>query len=67
MPFIQVTLVEGRSIEQKRELIARITQAAVDTVNATPDNVRIAIYEVSADEWGVAGKTVTEMRAATQN
>ncbi|CAB4336130.1 MAG: 2-hydroxymuconate tautomerase family protein [Actinobacteria bacterium] len=64
MPFIQITLVEGRSVQQKRDLIAQVTQAAIDTVNATPENVRIAIYEVSADEWGVAGQTVADMRAA---
>lgn len=63
MPFIQVTLIEGRTVDQKRELIRRITQAAVETVDATPENVRIAIYEVSADDWGVAGQTVTDIRA----
>ena len=62
MPFIQVTMLAGRTAEQKHALIRAVTQAAVDTVNTTPDNVRVAIYEVSTDEWGVAGDSVTEIR-----
>ncbi len=63
MPFVQVTIVEGRTVEQKRALIQGITEACVSAVDATPENVRIAIYEVSPDEWGVAGETVTQIRA----
>lgn len=65
MPFIQVTMIEGRTVEQKHALIRQITQACISTLDAQPDNVRIAIYEVSADEWGVAGEAVSVMRART--
>ena len=63
MPFIQVTMIEGRTAEQKHALIKALTEAAVATVNTVPDNVRVALYEVSADDWGVAGEAVSVTRA----
>jgi 4-oxalocrotonate tautomerase len=62
MPFIQISLIEGRTKEEKAALIKEVSEAAMRTVNSTPDNTRVVIYEVTADEWGVGGQTVTEMR-----
>ena len=55
MPFITVQLIEGRSIEQKHALIKEISEAAIRVLDADPDNVRIVINEVTADDWGVGG------------
>lgn len=62
MPFIQISLIEGRTAEEKAALIKEVSEAAMRTVNATPENTRVVIYEVTADEWGVGGQTVTQMR-----
>ena len=63
MPFIQVTMIEGRSVEQKHALIKALTDAAVATVNTTPENVRVALSEVAADHLGVAGEAMSVVRA----
>ena len=62
MPFIQISLIEGRTPEQKAALIKEVSEAAMRTVGSTPDNTRVVIYEVTTDDWGVGGTTVTEMR-----
>jgi len=62
MPLIQVTMVEGRTPEQKHALIANLTQAAVDALDVPVDRVRIAIYEVSGDDWGIGGKPYSAVR-----
>jgi 4-oxalocrotonate tautomerase len=67
MPFIQISLIEGRTAEEKAALIKEVSEAAMRTVNATPDNTRVVIYEVTADEWGVGGQTVTQMRAGNSS
>jgi 4-oxalocrotonate tautomerase len=63
MPFITVQLIEGRSVEQKHELIKEISEAAIRVLDADPDNVRIVINEVTADDWGVGGVPVAVSRA----
>ena len=63
MPFITVQLIEGRSVEQKHALIKEISEAAIRVLDADPDNVRIVINEVTADDWGVGGVPVAVRRA----
>ena len=55
MPFIDVTLIEGRSPEKKVKLIAKLTEAAVEALDAPPESVRVVLREVPATHWGVAG------------
>lgn len=56
MPLIEVSMVEGRSDEVKEQLIARLTEAAVETTGAPLETVRVIIREVPGRHWGVAGK-----------
>ncbi|SIS97287.1 4-oxalocrotonate tautomerase [Alicyclobacillus vulcanalis] len=55
MPLVQVTMVEGRSPEQKRALIEKVTDAVVDTLGAKRETVRVILYEVPKSHWGVGG------------
>lgn len=51
-----VTVQQGpRSIELKRELIARITDAFVDVYKLPADTVQVWINEIPADSWGASG------------
>jgi 4-oxalocrotonate tautomerase len=60
MPFIEVTLVEGRSPEQLRALISGLTQAASDAVGAPPESVRVVVREVPATHWAAGDVTIAE-------
>ncbi|MGN5378788.1 4-oxalocrotonate tautomerase DmpI [Streptomyces lasalocidi] len=51
-----VTVQQGpRSVELKRELVARITDAFVDAYKIPADTVQVWINETPADSWGSAG------------
>ena len=62
MPFVQITLVEGRSIEQKHDLMKRVAEVTADALGAELTRVRVALYEVSADEWSVGGVSMSVSR-----
>jgi 4-oxalocrotonate tautomerase len=55
MPFVQVTMVSGRTADQKHALIAQVSAAVASALGTPVERVRVAIYEVSADEWGIGG------------
>ncbi|PMS38586.1 4-oxalocrotonate tautomerase [Trinickia symbiotica] len=55
MPLIQVTLIEGRTINAKAALIDHLTEAAVEALGAPRESVRVIIQEVPAAHWGVGG------------
>lgn len=62
MPFIQVTMLEGRTVEQKHDLMRKLTEAAVDALGSKPESIRVAIYEVDKDEWAVGGVPMSVLR-----
>jgi 4-oxalocrotonate tautomerase len=57
MPIIQVQVLEGRSDEKMRELIAELTKSAVNCLDVKPEQVRVIVQPVPRKYWGVAGVT----------
>jgi len=62
MPVMQITISQGRSVEQKRELIRVLTRETARIMNTTEEKVRILIYEVSKENWGNAGVLGLDMK-----
>lgn len=60
MPFVEVTLVEGRTPEQLRALISGLTQATADAIGAPVGNVRVVVREVPATHWAAGDVTIAE-------
>ena len=58
MSVVTITIFEGRSAETKARLIKSLTDAVVTELPAKPEHVRVIINEVSAENYGVAGKTI---------
>ncbi|MBW6419094.1 2-hydroxymuconate tautomerase [Celeribacter sp. PS-C1] len=56
MPFIEVTLVEGRTPQMKAKLIEKVTEATVEAIGAPIEAIRVCIREVPKENWGVAGQ-----------
>ena len=64
MPRIIIQAIEGRSVEQKRDLARRITDAVVDSWGVEPEIVTIRIEEVPAENFARAGVLATDRVAA---
>jgi 4-oxalocrotonate tautomerase len=62
MPVIQITISQGRSVEQKRELVNVLTKETARIMKTEEDKVRILIYEVSKENWGNAGILGLDMK-----
>jgi len=56
MPFITVKMKEGRTLEQKRELVEKITKVVAETVNVPPERIHIFIEDLKKDGYAHAGK-----------
>jgi 4-oxalocrotonate tautomerase len=62
MPFIEVTMVEGRTAEQVRSLISGITAATCAATGAPQESVRVVVREVPATHWAAGDVTIAERR-----
>lgn len=59
MPIITVKMLEGRTDEQKEQMIKRMTDVMVETTGARAEAVSIIIEEMSKANYGVAGKRLS--------
>ena len=55
MPFIEVTLIEGRSKDKKVALMKALTDAAETTLGVPRESVRVVLREVPPEHWAVGG------------
>lgn len=60
MPIIRVEMLEGRSVEQKRELIEVFTRELSRICGCCSDGVVVVIDEVHKDNWAVGGKLLSD-------
>jgi len=61
MPFAQIHIIEGRTEEQKRAVIEKVTQALVEALDAPKQNVRVMISEVPKGNWGIGGVSAKDL------
>jgi 4-oxalocrotonate tautomerase len=55
MPIIQVHLFEGRTVDQKRKLVASMTDAVVKSLDIKPEDVRIILEDMARHDYAIAG------------
>lgn len=60
MPEIVVYAVEGRSAEQKKKLLAKVTEAVAESFEVDKDRVVVSIVETKATEKSRGGILYSE-------
>lgn len=59
MPVVTVEMWEGRSIEQKKQLVEGITDTLVK-IGVPSDAIHVIIKDVPKHNWGHGGKLASE-------
>ena len=60
MPHIQITMLEGRTPEQKRKIVERITNTMVEETGTAREGVSVAFVEVSQASFARGGVLVLD-------
>ena len=60
MPHVQITLLEGRSVEQKRRAVKRITEALQEELNVKPEALSIVFVEVAREDYARNGVLIAD-------
>lgn len=64
MPQVAITLAEGRTPDQIRDLLHEVHAAVLRTTNTKPEYIRVVVHEVPRSHWATGDVTLTEMDAA---
>jgi 4-oxalocrotonate tautomerase len=62
MPHVQITWVEGRTADQKRKVVERVTQALMEEGRAKRENIHVAFLDVPATNYAEAGVLVADQK-----
>jgi 4-oxalocrotonate tautomerase len=63
MPYVNIKITnEGATVDQKAKLISGVTQLLQDILGKNPQTTVVVIEEVSTDNWGIGGESITERR-----
>ena len=55
MPHVQITMLTGRTLEQKRRAVRRITEVLQQELNVNPEKLTIAFLEVAQESYASNG------------
>ena len=61
MPVVTIQMWEGRSVEQKRDLVKAVTKALADIVGAAPENTTVIIHDIPKGNWGMKGTLASDL------
>lgn len=56
MPIVQVNMLKGRTLDQKRALVKRITEVLGETIDAPAHKVRIILNDMEHDMYAIGGE-----------
>ncbi|ACV61529.1 4-oxalocrotonate tautomerase [Desulfofarcimen acetoxidans DSM 771] len=60
MPFVHVELLEGKTLEQKREMAKGITDVIVKAGGVNPDSVYVIFKDLAKTELAKAGQLIAD-------
>ena len=62
MPMVQITILQGRTPEQKRKVAKRITEVLAEELGTKPEGVAIAFNEVSKESYALGGVLMADKK-----
>ena len=55
MPIVHIQILEGRTTEQKRALVERVTTVVSETIHSPAERVSVVIDEMKTENFAVGG------------
>lgn len=60
MPVVRISLLAGRTAEQKAKVAAAVTKAMVEHAGSTEERVTVIFDDMPRENWAIAGKLMSE-------
>jgi 4-oxalocrotonate tautomerase len=63
MPTLRMELMEGRTVEQKRQLTTALTNAVVEVLKCPPGAVDILYFDIKRHDWATGGELWSDKKS----
>ena len=62
MPLVTIKILEGRTLQQKRDMSAAVCKAICDTLQVPPEKIRIDIQNMANEDYSIGGKLIIDSK-----
>lgn len=62
MPLVQITLLKGRTTEQKRKIAARVTDVLVEEAATNREGIVVTFVDVEKDSYARGGVLMADKK-----
>jgi 4-oxalocrotonate tautomerase len=60
MPYVTIKMLDGRTEEQKKEMVEKVTEAVSETSGAPKEKIVVFIEEMTKNHYAVGGKRLSD-------
>jgi 4-oxalocrotonate tautomerase len=62
MPYVNITWLEGRTVDQKRKVAQRVTQVLMEEAGAKSESTHILFVDLPTTNFATGGVTVADKK-----
>ena len=62
MPLVQITMLQGRTADQKRKIAKRVTDTLVEEAGAKREGIVVTFNEVSKESYASGGELMIDKK-----
>jgi 4-oxalocrotonate tautomerase len=62
MPYVQITWLEGRSVDQKRKIADGIASVLIEHAKAKPEHIQITFLDLPTTSYALSGTLVADLK-----
>jgi 4-oxalocrotonate tautomerase len=63
--MIQITMLAGRTVDQKRKIAQRVTDVLVEEAGTAREATTVAFYEVTKEDYALGGKLIADKQRSS--
>jgi len=60
MPIINIDMIAGRTLDQKRKLVESVTKAVCESIGTSPERVKIKLNDMEPENYAISGKLTAD-------
>jgi 4-oxalocrotonate tautomerase len=62
MPLVQITMLQGRTVDQKRKIARRMTDVMVEEAGAKREAIVVTFVELSKESYASGGELMADKK-----
>jgi len=63
--MIQITMLAGRTAEQKRRIAQRVTDVMVEEAKTAREGIAVVLYEVTKEDYALGGQLIADKQKSS--